>query len=113
MSDAKIFKNLAPSAVQRLDALVDYQDGQVVSRTLAQRPGVSITLFAFAEGEGLTSHTASGDALVQVLEGRATITIAEAQHELGAGESILMPAEIPHAVDAPQRFKMLLTVVKP
>lgn len=112
MSDVHAFKNIELGRALALEDLVSYQEGQVVSRTLAQQAGTSITLFAFDAGEGLSKHTASGDALVQVLEGRARITLDEDQHEVAAGQSLVMPAGVPHALDAPERFKMLLTVVK-
>jgi quercetin dioxygenase-like cupin family protein len=113
MSDEHVFKNIELGKTVKLDEMVSYQEGQVVSRTLAQRSGVSLTLFAFEAGEGLSKHTASGDALVQVLEGRGKITLDEEEHVVEAGQSLVMPAGVPHALDADERFKMLLTVVKP
>ena len=113
MSDEHVFKNIELGRALSLQELVSYQEGQVVSRTLAQRPETSVTLFAFDAGEGLSKHTAAGDALVQVLEGRAKITLDEDEHLVDAGQSLVMPAGVPHAVDAPDRFKMLLTVIKP
>ena len=107
-----MIKNLKHSEVVSLADHVAYQDGQIVSRTLAQNKGTSVTLFAFAEGEGLSSHTASGDALVYVLDGRASITIGKNEMTLETGQAVVMPAGIPHAVDAPQPFKMRLVVVK-
>ncbi len=93
--------------------LVAYQSGQVVSRTLVQNGAVSITLFSFDEGEEISSHASTGDAMVTVMEGTASITIGETLHEVTAGQTIVMPADIPHAVAAKSRFKMLLTVVFP
>jgi quercetin dioxygenase-like cupin family protein len=113
MSGEHVFKNIDMGKTLKLRDLVIYQEGQVVSRTLVQKDGTSVTAFAFPMGEGLSRHTASGDALVQILEGVAAITIGDTAHEVKAGESIVMPAGIPHALDAPERFKMLLTVVKP
>jgi quercetin dioxygenase-like cupin family protein len=113
MTDEHVFKNMDLGKKEKLDELVSYQPGQVVSRTLAQRSGVSVTLFAFDAGEGLSKHTASGDALVQVLEGSGKITLDEEEHVVAAGESLVMPAGVPHALDADERFKMLLTVIKP
>ena len=81
-------------------------------RTLAQKPGVGITLFAFDAGEGISTHAAGGDAMVIILEGSAKITIDGVPHSLGAGETIVMPAGIPHAVEAITKFKMYLVVVK-
>lgn len=106
-------KNIPFEKELELPALVDYQPGQVVSRTLAQNKAVSVTLFAFDEQEEISSHTSSGDAMVTVLEGTARITIGENQHLLGTGKTIVMPAGIPHAVEADGRFKMLLTVIFP
>jgi quercetin dioxygenase-like cupin family protein len=107
-----MIKNIPVAEVVELSKLTDYQPGQVVSRTLAQNQSMSITLFAFAAGEGLSRHTASGDALVYVLDGEALITIDEKETAVGAGQSIVMPANVPHAVDAPENFKMMLIVVK-
>ena len=89
------------------------QPGQIVSRTLAQNPYVSVTLFAFAEGEEISTHDSAGDAMVQVLEGTGRFTVGGEEHLVHAGEALVMPAGIPHAVFAPEAFKMLLTVVFP
>ena len=91
---------------------VAYESGKVVSLTLAQKPGVGITLFAFDAGEGISTHAAGGDAMAVILEGSARITIDGAPHTLSAGEAIVMPAGIPHAVEAITKFKMYLVVVK-
>lgn len=95
-----------------LTELVDYEEGRVVSRTLAQNSGVSLTLFAFDAGEGLSTHSSPGDALAYILDGESIITIDGEETAVGAGEAIVMPANIPHAVEARQPFKMLLAVVK-
>ena len=105
-----MIKNLPIAEVVGLANLVSYQEGQVVSRTLVQAEGTSLTLFAFASGEGLTAHTAPADALVFVLDGEASIDIAGAGSVLRAGEAIVMPANTPHAVTAEQDFKMLLLI---
>lgn len=107
-----LMKNIAFSKVLNLEEMVNYQEGQVVSRTIAQLPTVSITLFALYEGEGISSHTAPGDAMVQILDGEAEITIGDQIFTVKAGETIVMPADIPHALEAKESFKMLLTVVK-
>lgn len=112
MSETAYIKNIPHSQVVDLAGLVQYQDGQVVSRTLAQNENLTFTLFAFEAGEGLSGHSAPGDAMVQVLEGEALITIADEKYVLKAGESIVMPAGISHALDAAKRFKMILTLVK-
>ena len=83
----------------------------MVSRTLAQGKPVSITLFAFEEGEEISSHSSSGDALVYLLDGQAEITVGGEKFNLKKGETIVMPAGIPHALNAVKQFKMLLIVV--
>lgn len=108
-----ILKNIEVEKVLDMAALVAYQEGQIVSRTLAQNAAVSITLFAFAQGEEIAAHESRGDALVSILDGSACITIGDMPHTLEAGQSIVMPANKPHAVKAATRFKMLLTVVFP
>ena len=97
--------------VLRLEDLAAYQEGQVVSRTLAQNPHLSLTLFAFEKGEEISAHTSGGDALVTVLEGTGRFTVGGEVHVLRQGESLVMPAGVPHAVYGAERFKMLLTVV--
>lgn len=87
--------------------------GQVVSKTLAQNDAISITLFAFFKGEEISEHSSHGDAMVQVLEGTVQLTIGGMKYIVGAGKTIVMPAEVPHAVYAVDDFKMLLTVVLP
>jgi len=96
----------------KIGALVEYQPGAVVSRTLIDKAAGTVTLFAFAAGEGLSEHSAPFDALVQILEGRAEIRIGGKPFVLNAGELILMPADIPHAVTALDRFKMQLIMIK-
>jgi quercetin dioxygenase-like cupin family protein len=100
------------STVQRVVDLVAYQDGAIVSRIVLKREAGNVTLFAFDAGQELSEHTAAYDALVQVLEGEAAITVAGRPHRLGAGDMIVMPAHQPHAVKAPGRFKMLLTMIR-
>jgi quercetin dioxygenase-like cupin family protein len=92
--------------------LAGYQEGAVVSRSLLKRAGGTITLFAFDEGQSLSEHTAPFDAVAQVLEGEAEITIAGTALKVTAGELVLMPANQPHAVHARTRFKMLLTMIR-
>src|SRR5580765_6715649 len=89
--------------------LANYQEGAVVSRTLLKRGGGTVTLFAFDEGQALSEHTAPFDAIALVLEGEALITIAGTAITVRSGEMVLMPANQPHAVNAPSRFTMLLT----
>ncbi len=115
MTDTKkdqLIKNIPFSQAVTLSELVDYREGQVVSRTLSAKPHVNITLFAFDQGEEISAHTSPGDAMVQILDGRATITIDKETLTAEAGQVVVMPANVPHAVLAQSRFKMLLTVVK-
>lgn len=107
----KIMKNIETAEVQRLADLVTYQDGQIVSRTLVQNPGVSLTLFSFDKGEEISAHSSHGDAMVYVIDGLAEITVGDEKFSVKAGETIVMPAETPHAVLAPERMKFMLTVV--
>ena len=93
-------------------ALGAYQDGAVVSRTLLKRAGGTITLFAFDEGQSLSEHTAPFDAVAHVLEGHADISISGTPLRVSAGEMVLMPANQPHALHAPTRFKMLLVMMR-
>lgn len=107
----KLIKNIELSKKYELASLVDYQEGKVISRTLAQGRPLSLTVFAFDKGEEISSHTASGDAMVVILDGTAEITIGEEKMILTKGETVVMPAGIPHALLAKEQFKMLLTVV--
>lgn len=107
----KIMKNIEASNVMALSDLVAYQEGQVVSKTLVQNPNVSLTLFSFDQGEEISTHASNGDALVYVIDGQAEVTIGNEKFLVNAGETILMPAEVPHAVSAPQQMKFMLTVV--
>ncbi|UCG39776.1 MAG: cupin domain-containing protein [bacterium] len=100
------------SEAVNLAELVEYGQGAVVSRTLVQTGVGTVTLFAFDEGQGLSEHSAPFDALVQILEGQAVITIGGKSVDVGAGQSLLMPADIPHALHAPVRYKMLLTMIR-
>lgn len=100
-----------PGAFNLTD-LIAYQDGAIVSRQLAKAAGGSVTVFAFDEGEGLSEHTTPHDALLQVLDGVALIEIAGSTHQVGEGQIIHLPGGVPHAVQAEQRFKMLLVMVR-
>ncbi len=95
-----------------MGGLVDYQEGAVVSRTVIERETGTVTLFAFGEGQGLSEHTAPYDALVYVLEGTGQITIAGTEHTVGAGEMLIMPADVPHGLHADVPFKMLLVMIR-
>lgn len=107
----KILKNIDISTVLTFQNLVSYQDGQIVSKTLVQNPHVSLTLFAFDKGEEISSHSSDGDALIYVTDGTGQITIGDETYIVTSGESIVMPAGIPHAVFANEKFKMFLIVV--
>lgn len=109
--NSKLMKNIETSKVQSLADLVTYQDGQVVSRTLAQNPSVSLTLFSFDKGEEISTHSSHGDAMVYVIDGEAEITVGDEKFKVRAGETIVMPAEVPHAVFAPEQMKFMLTVI--
>jgi len=108
-----IIKNVPCETVVELAQQVTVQPGQIVSKTLAQNSAVSLTLFAFGKGEEIGTHVSDGDAMVLVLEGRGCLTVGGVPHDCSAGEAIVMPAHIPHAVLAAEDFKMLLTVVFP
>ena len=104
-------KNISKAEVLVLKDQVAYQEGQVVSRTLAQNAAVSVTLFSFDKGEEISTHAAGGDAFVTCLDGVGKITVDGIDHILHEGESIVMPAHHPHAVYGQERFKMLLVVI--
>ena len=95
-----------------LNGLLGYQDGAVVSRTIIKKETGTVTLFAFDRGEGLSEHTAPFDALVQVTDGEARITISGREHKVAAGEMLIMPAGEPHSLKAITPFKMLLVMIK-
>jgi quercetin dioxygenase-like cupin family protein len=95
-----------------LGGLVDYQAGSVVSRTVIDKGVGTVTVFAFDAGSGLSEHTAPYDALVQIIEGRAEITIAGRPFTVSGGQIIIMPANRPHALRAAERFKMMLVMIR-
>lgn len=105
-------KKLLITEKQNLVDLVDYQKDSVVSKTLVNKPAGTITLFAFDEGQSLSEHTAPFDALIYVMDGEGEVIIDGKSNQLLAGEIILMPANVPHAVKALQKFKMMLIMVK-
>lgn len=108
---AHMIKNIQQREVLLLADEVQVGSGQVVSKTLAQNDAVSLTLFAFDKGEEISTHASDGDALVTALEGSGRITIDGQEHVLVAGQSIVMPAKLPHAIYALEVFKMSLTVI--
>ncbi len=95
-----------------LEKLIEYAADSVVSKTLLDKPAGTLTLFAFDAGQRLSEHTAPFDAVVQVVDGQGVITIDNAEHTVETGQIIIMPANIPHAVTAQQKFKMLLTMIR-
>jgi len=108
----KSFINKIEHAVPKvLKDEVAYLEGQIVSKTLSQNDAHSLTLFAFDKNEEISTHDSSGDAMIIALEGKGKITIDGKENILQAGESIVMPAKIPHAVYALEQFKMLLIVL--
>lgn len=91
---------------------VDYASGAIVSKTVLKKETGNISLFAFDKGEALSEHTAPFDAMIQVVDGKGQIIIGGTPFEVTAGNSIIMPANIPHAVKAVEKFKMILTMIK-
>ena len=105
-----MYKNIEKQIKLKLKDQVAYQDGQVVSKTLVQNDRVSMTIFSFDKGEEISTHAAGGDAMVTVLEGKGRFTVAEDVFYLEAGETLIMPKNIPHAVYGEEKFKMQLVV---
>ena len=103
---------LPPATALRLEQQLDYVAGSVVSRTIAKARGGTLTVFAFDAGQGLSEHTAPFDAFVQVLDGVAELEIGGETVVARAGETVLMPAGVPHALHAREPFKMLLSMVR-
>lgn len=97
---------------QGLVSLIEYSADSIVSKTVLDKPAGTVTLFAFDKGQKLSEHTAPYDAIVQVIEGRAVITIAGEGKQVSSGEVIIMPGNVPHSVIAKERFKMLLTMIR-
>lgn len=106
-----IIKNISKAEVLVLKDQVAYQEGQVVSKTLAQNEHVSVTLFSFDKGEEISTHKSGGDAFVTCLDGVGKVTIDGEEYILKEGDSIVMPAKHPHAVYGQEQFKMLLVVI--
>lgn len=105
-----MYKNIEKKTKLNLKDLVDYQDGQVVSKTLVQNDVVSMTLFSFDKGEEISTHAAGGDAMVTVLDGTGRFTVGNDVFILNEGETLIMPKDIPHAVFGEEKFKMQLVV---
>ena len=105
----EIFKK---GSVLNLSTLIDYSEGGVISKQILKSKAGNITLFSFDKGQGLSEHTAPFDAMVQVLDGEVEIKIGGTPILVEQGETIIMPANVPHALHAVERFKMLLTMIK-
>ncbi len=105
-----MYKNIEKSKILKLNELVNYQEGQIVSKTLVQNDYVSMTVFSFDKGEEISTHASGGDAMVTVLEGTGKFIIGGEEFILQENESIIMPKDVPHAVFGEERFKMLLAV---
>ena len=105
-----MYKNIEKQKKISLKDLVEYQEWQVVSKTLVQNSLISMTIFSFDKGEEISTHAAGGDAMVTVLEGTGRFTVGGEVFVLNAGETLIMPKDIPHAVYGEERFKMQLTV---
>ena len=105
-----MYKNIEKQKVLHMAEQVDYQDGQIVSRTLVQNSKLSMTLFAFEKDEEISTHAAGGDAMVTVLEGTGRFTVGGQEFLLHEGQTLIMPKDIPHAVYGEERFKMQLIV---
>ncbi len=105
-----MYKNIEKQTKLQLKEQVQYQKGQVVSKTLVQNELISITIFSFDKGEEISTHAAPGDALVTVLEGKGRFTVGSDIFYLEAGDTLIMPKDIPHAVYGEEKFKMQLIV---
>ena len=105
-----MYKNVEKQVSLKLKDLVDYQEGQVVSKTLVQNEQLSMTIFSFDRGEEISTHASGGDAMVTVLEGTGRFTVDGEVFILNEGETLIMPKDIPHAVYGEEQFKMQLTV---
>ena len=91
---------------------VAYADDSVVSKVILQKETGNLTIFAFDKGQGLSEHTSPFDAVIEILDGTASVKVGDALHTVHAGETLIMPANIPHALDAEERFKMLLIMIR-
>lgn len=105
-----MYKNIEKQVSLILKELVDYQEGQIVSKTLVQNHAVSMTLFSFDKGEEISTHASGGDAMVTVLDGTGRFTVGGEVFILNEGDTLIMPKDVPHAVYGQERFKMQLVV---
>lgn len=95
-----------------IENLIDYQEGSVVSREIVRKETGTVTIFAFDKGEGLSEHSAPFDAMVQIVDGTVIITIGGEENTVKKGEMIIMPANVPHALHAVEKYKMILTMIR-
>ncbi len=105
-----MYKNIEKQKVLNLKELVDYQTGQVISKTLVQNENMSMTIFSFDKGEEISTHAAAGDAMVTVLDGTGRFTVGGEVFILKTGDTLIMPKDIPHAVYGEEKFKMQLVI---
>lgn len=112
MTDDTSKQRLAPATAFQLNRMIDYAEESTVSRILAKNSAGNVTLFSFDKGQSLSEHSTPFDALVQVIDGVVELTIGGKSVRAKAGDVVLMPANVPHAVNATERFKMLLTMLK-
>ncbi len=110
--DNKSVLDACMGRIQKLVSLVEYAADSIVSKTILDKPAGTITLFAFDRGQKLSEHTAPYDAVVQVIDGSAKLTIGGQNVRASTGDIIIMPANVPHAVAAEEKFKMLLTMIR-
>lgn len=111
-NNKKAADGITPAEVVTAENMVEYQDSAIVSRTIVSKSAGTVTLFAFDQGQALSEHSTPFDALVFVLDGTAEITISGKPFKVARGQALLMPANAPHAVSAPERFKMMLVMIK-
>lgn len=97
---------------EKINRLIEYSADSIVSKAIIDKKAGTITIFSFDKGQGLSEHTAAYDAVLEVIEGNALVTIGGKENELSAGEIIIMPAGVPHSVRAQEKFKMLLTMIR-
>ena len=100
------------SAIYNLKETVEYAKDSIVSKTISEKAAGTVTLFAFDKGQGLSEHTAPFDALVQILEGKATVIVGGVPSIVAEGQLIIMPGNVPHALRGEERFKMMLVMIK-
>ncbi len=113
MNQGEFIKKLPVSTVMNLTQQISIENQQVSSLTLVQRPNLAMTLLSLDKGSSIGGHSSPGDAMVNVLSGETEITIGTDKYTVRSGETIIMPANVPHALYAVEAFQMLLVVVKP